>query len=84
MILPHETAQMGRDKVEEALEDFRKRIARSGFGVTIQTDHNGAWGRMGKTYVTLRSGDLTYSLELTQLTSYHADHIHNTYLNEDK
>lgn len=84
MTHPHETAPIGRDKVEEALEDFRKRIARSGFGFTIQTDHNGAWGRMGKTYITLRSDDLTYSLELTRITSYHADYIHNTYLKEDK
>lgn len=69
-------APLSSRKTEEIIEKMRKLLA-SEFGVTVQQDHNGAWGRQGTTYVTLRFRDdndfYEISMQVEDVRSENAD-----------
>ena len=44
---------MNADEFQHLIEEFQAKL-REHFGVTVQTDHKGAWGDAGLTYVTVR------------------------------
>lgn len=81
-----ETAQLSRTETETAIEALRSRLA-GVCGITVIQDHNGASGKAGTTYMTLRfpiGEDLiTASFELTQVTSYEQGAEYNRRLNSD-
>jgi len=62
---------------------MHRRIANE-FGVTLTHDTSGAWGELGKRYLTLRFGDYTVGCTINSVTSYQADVEHNASINEDK
>ena len=89
--MAHTTAPLNRAFVERILEHVRKGQTKAGFGVTLQEDHNGAWGPIGKRYLTVRFSDpqcaddlVEVMMEVVSVTSRHADAELNAYLNEDK
>lgn len=91
MTIQTETAPLGREFVDRVLEYVRSGQAIAGFGVTLQEDHNGAWGQLGKRYLTIRFADpknkndlVEVQMEISNVVSYLADKGLNAYLNEDK
>jgi hypothetical protein len=78
-----ESALLDQDEVETALAEMHRRIANE-FGVTLTHDTSGAWGELGKRYLTLRFGDYTVGCTINSVTSYKADVEHNASINEDK
>lgn len=83
-----DTAPLDHNRVEKELETIRKKIANE-FGVTLATDYNGAWGKAGTTYLTLRFKDelghrMEATFELTKLSSWQEDKAQYDYENEDK
>ena len=84
-------APLPRHYVDKALEHVRSSIARS-MGVTLQEDHNGAWGPIGKRYLTVRfrhpdgdPQDMTeVMLEVVSVGSYLEDEYRDRLAREDK
>ena len=83
-------APLDRETVEKIVEHMRKQIAGQ-MGVTLQEDHNGAWGRAGARYLTVRFGNpddksdlVEVHMEIKSIRSSAADDEEHAYQTADK
>jgi hypothetical protein len=89
--MSQEPAWLEREHTERLLEILRTNIAQN-MGVTLQQDHNGAWGPMGKWYLTMRFSDGTgitadhieVRAEITSVSSDHENDEEDRRNREDK
>lgn len=83
-----DTAPLEAAHVDKLIEKVRKMISNAGFGITVTQDHNGAWGPMGQTLITLRFADgsdhIEMSMAIRSVSSYDADEADLRFRQENK
>ncbi len=62
-----EIEPLERKETEAILETMRQRLAKE-FGVTLVEDSNGAWGKAGTRYLTLRFNNFEVQMEVSSVS----------------